>query len=192
MGSAGKWALAVWLAASAARGADGRVLVGRSGVHVEDHAAAATQAAQQAAEKDLLRQIGGLAEELTGRALPPRQCWREYQWLVQQPGVRKDFCRSQELKDYGTVVTGTYRMELPDAVLARWNARLEQAHRSWLGLCLLAGVGTAGGWLVGFVLLALLDRWTLGYRRGLLAGVAVVIGLTLTGSVWLWIFATCY
>lgn len=195
----GKWAMVVWLMVSVAKGADERVLVGRSGVHTdapkvheEKDAVAARQAAQQAAEADLVRQINSLAKQLTGRTLLPRACWREYQWLVRQPGVRKDFRRWQEVKDYGTVVTAEYSLVIPDAVLSNWHSRLEQAHRSWLRRCLVVGLGTVGGWLVGFLLLALLDRWTLGYRRGLLAGLGLVLGLALTGSVWLWVLTAYY
>lgn len=197
--SIGKWAIVVWLVVSAARGADERVLVGRSGVHTyapkvheEKAAVAASQAAQQDAEKDLLGQIGSLAKELTGRTLSPRACWREYERLVQQPGVRKDFRPSQEVKDYGRVATAEYSLVIPDAVLSKWHSRLEQAHRSWFQRCLLVGLGTAGGWLVGFLLLVLLDRWTLGYRRGLLAGLGLVLGLALSGSVWLWVLTARY
>lgn len=140
----------------------------------------------------MLRQLSRLAHALTGRSLSNRACWEEYLWLSQQTDVSKEKELAAELKEYGAQATAEITLTLSAQTLDRWRERLEEKRRQWLKLRLWGGLGTVGGWLVGLTILALWDRCTLGYRRGLIATVGLVVGGTLTATAWLWIFSLRY
>lgn len=163
-----------------------------SGVGVGETRAEAIQAAEENAQKDLREQLGRLAHELTGRSLSDRACWEEFLWLSEEQGVSREKEVSAELKEYGAQATVEITLTLSDQALKRWRERLAEKHRQWLKLRLWGVLGTVGGWLVWLAVLALWDRGTLGYRRGLIATVGLLVGGTLTAAAWVWIFLVQY
>jgi hypothetical protein len=163
-----------------------------SGVGSGETRAEAIQAAEENAQKDLRERLGRLAHELTGWSISDRACWEEILWLSEQQGVSREKEVSTELKKYGAQATVEITLTLSDQVLKRWQERLAEKHRQWLKMRLWGVLGTVGGWLVWLAVLALWDRGTLGYRRGLIAIVGLLVGGTLTAAAWVWIFILQY
>lgn len=163
----------------------GRTLLATSGRCVGLDLPQVRQEAELKARRQLAEELAGLARELSGRRLSPRELVQEQAWLLQQPGVDAQTAVSVDEKDYGPVAVQSIELRLPQAVLAAWSERLVQ-HRTnrirvWLG----AVGATLAAWLAGWGGLVGLDRLTEGYHRRLL--VLVVLAVLGVGTTLGWI-----
>jgi hypothetical protein len=140
--------------------------------------------------QELVRQILQTAKELADVALTKYQAEQELIWLQKQPGVEV-YRRREQKSDplgLGTRITRRIVVSLPPEVVQEWTHRLRAlAYRHYWGY-LYGALATLGLWLVGLLALALVDRWTGGYRRGAILLFGGGLLLVLTAATWFSIY----
>ncbi|GBD36393.1 hypothetical protein HRbin36_01517 [bacterium HR36] len=137
----------------------------------------------------LLREISKTAKELAGVSLTDQQAERELVWLRKHPLVEEKVSHAEETDALGRQrISKRITLNLPPTVVEEWSQRLQASRYAHYWGYLYGTSGTLGIWLVGLLLLAKLDRWTGGYRRGAIIFFGGGILLALTVALWLSVY----
>jgi|GEM_PF-1567715 len=149
--------------------------------------AEAREEAAAKADRNMVEALEELASERARTRLSDRDAWREWGWLLRQPGVKQDVKRSCVAKEYGPVAAQEISLWLPHDVLTDWTARLEQQAMLRWQARLLGGMGTILLAVAALLAMVVLDRRTSGYHRGLVIGSVLLGWGLLVAAIWVWL-----
>jgi len=147
-------------------------------------------ATEQELHRNLRRKITLLAEELTGYTFRETVIEREISWIRRQPGVNERHLR-QETADPLTGETRVMRrviFAIPPEVLENWTVRLRQLRAAWVNGLLFGVAATAVLWIFALLVMAGLDRWTGGYRRGWILLFGLTLSACATAGIWSYVY----
>jgi hypothetical protein len=119
-----------------------------------------------------------------GESLSQEQLRRHLPRLLSRHDVRREDFTEQVGKPYGVMIRQSVCASVPDEAIDQWLADVIRERQTRWHWRFGAGVGTVFGWLGGLWAAVKLDRWTRGYRRGVILGSTLAILVGVTGYLW--------
>ena len=133
----------------------------------------------------LFDKLLAVASAQSGESLSRKEIRRSLPRLVTAREVRREEVTEKFVKPYGVMFQQHIAVRISDEIVAHWVADTVRERQVRLHQRVGAGALTLLGCLFGLWAVFKLDRWTNGYRRGVILGSTFGVVTVLTGYLWL-------